>query len=1074
MAEFKSTAEIKIGSNVLNSYRSITYNFTLAALPVNYLENSEAYRKGELNFVILKSGGKGNKSVSTEVLPIQRVTKESVTIREGGRILGQQTRNIYTSDTSGGALVQGFNQYSPGRFDMFIENLEIETLMTFSQQSNSTLPTSVKFEIIEPYSVNGFIEALQVAAVAAGYSTYVNASYLLKLEFWGIPDNDTTEFKDPIKIPNSERYIPIGLTNVEVEITEQGTRYRCTAVPYNERAFGQPSVVKKPIKMTGNTVKEILDNFIQEFNKQLIQSDNDSKSDSKLHDSYEIVFKERKNGVWVVSNEHEIAKSPLLNLYEDNALYKFANPSEVKSAYKPGQRPKTISPTSAVVNFQENSKAEDIITAVIRDSKYVRDILENLSQGSASKSYIDQYGFVDYFLVRVETRNKKEFDPNTKRPYQIFSYIVTPYKVHFSRIPTYGQVQIKEDELKRFATREYNYIYTGNNIDVLNFKLNFNTLYFEAIPSSIGDKSTPNTKDALTPSGDSKPQSNGTSKTVVNSSSVQPPPPIQTSPLNVQSTGGTAVPFQNSPYAQMARNMHEAIINSKASMITGEIEIAGDPFYLVTGGMGNYNPKESSDKFGVAGNDEVDFLKGEVNIVINFRNPIDISTLEEGGLMYFDPNRIPFSGVYMVTKSVSTFKNGEFRQRLEILRKPGQILKEEKTKIEIKPEQLFRTVPIDENRSSSGSTPLTESISQRVDSSSVPEYLNRGAPANQLTGGLGGNDPAFLVASYSPVNAQGSLASNSSIIGESLPTDFTSDIRMKVSGLAELDLENKLFSDTALINSISKILTSNSPSNQFLNSIANEVNNNKFVNSLVRYNAGSGIGEGKALSISPDNFINENITSITEKFGNSINELQTSNELVNDFVTDITSNSLNVVSSLGDRSDSLINNIGKTISSKLGSIADPAAIGARLGIDSSKLSGLSSNLQSKLNSQINNIVKSIPNGVNLKQSLESGVALNVIPPARFKNLPPTITKTIADSVSIQSLSKSLTSNIANSYNPNPIDANVVKDKLNSAITQFSKLTNTSNIVDRNVISSVTTKFNNSLKANPLEKLLNRK
>ena len=49
----------KPDANILNSYRSVTYNFTLAGLKKDYLKDPKKYRESELDLVILKSGGKG-------------------------------------------------------------------------------------------------------------------------------------------------------------------------------------------------------------------------------------------------------------------------------------------------------------------------------------------------------------------------------------------------------------------------------------------------------------------------------------------------------------------------------------------------------------------------------------------------------------------------------------------------------------------------------------------------------------------------------------------------------------------------------------------------------------------------------------------------------------------------------------------------------------------------------------------------------------------------------------------------------------------------------------------------------
>ena len=122
-------------TNILSNYRSFNYVFTFSALKSTTVNDPLKYRDSSLDLVIIRSGGKGTKGI---VSP---------------------TNN---------ELVNGFNKNSPGAFDMFIEDVEINSIMGFSENTSVSQPTTVSFDVIEPYSINGFIEALQVSAQAAG------------------------------------------------------------------------------------------------------------------------------------------------------------------------------------------------------------------------------------------------------------------------------------------------------------------------------------------------------------------------------------------------------------------------------------------------------------------------------------------------------------------------------------------------------------------------------------------------------------------------------------------------------------------------------------------------------------------------------------------------------------------------------------------------------------------------------------------------------------------------------------------------------------------------------------------
>ena len=155
--------------NILDTYRSVTYKFTLACVSPTQLKNPSSYRKGKLDFIIAETGGKGIDAMNSKK----------------------------AGDAAG--MVDAFNKNSPGAFDLYIDNVEIETIMAPNEQTGPALGTSVRFEVFEPYSVNGFIEALHVAGNAAGWGGYLNACFLLKIEFYGFPDTEKGPMAKAIK-----------------------------------------------------------------------------------------------------------------------------------------------------------------------------------------------------------------------------------------------------------------------------------------------------------------------------------------------------------------------------------------------------------------------------------------------------------------------------------------------------------------------------------------------------------------------------------------------------------------------------------------------------------------------------------------------------------------------------------------------------------------------------------------------------------------------------------------------------------------------------------------------------------
>ena len=959
--------------NVLNRYRSYTYNFTLAALKNDQLNDPEVYRKSELDYVILKSGGKGTTGFSNKGVKVD--INDQVLDARDARVKADNEKKAVSEISN---LINGFNNESPGKFDMFIDSVEIETIMSFTNQGGTTLPTRISFEIIEPYSINGFIEALHVSAVAAGYPSYNTASYILKIDFIGYPDNDLDEFTDPKIIERSSRYFIIGFTGLEVEVTERGTKYRCSAVPFNEKGFGNPGVLKKPIKMTGNTIKSILDDLMKNITDQQKYMDDKSREKSTNHDTYEIKFKklDEKNE-WIDDDSGKIASAKLVEIGKENTIYKMEDPSNTskQNAYKadkaaPSSPDKQKSsetikyqPGSSVIQFPEKANIHEIIAAVIRDSEYVRNILKQVGTGTGVP---DENGMIEYFSIRLEVKNKLEIDPETKKPYQTFIYIVSPYKVHYTAIPNFESQKIDEKKLKRLTVREYNYIYTGQNVDIINFKLNFNNLYFEAIPAALGNKDTPGIKTAAKQGN--TPEIKSRNQESQSSENLQVPDPskrVDPDATSVRPPSGynAGLPL-NDPYSVLAKSIHEKLINS-VSLLTGEIEIIGDPVYLVTGGIGNYNPKQETDT--VTEDGEVAHLRGQVLISLNFRNPIDINSFENGGMMRFDSNRVPFSGVYMVRTVKNNFKNGNFTQNIDIIRVPGQLID-----VNLEPSDPADSLILNPNPQDKvvQDTSFAVPSGERVNDSSVNDVLGRSLPnpglpgeqVNYTSGGLGVDDSSLQNQTLGLSNNQINSANSSLIPLESI----SSNIRLSSSGLSllgQFGLEN-----------VSKIKTTigilgNGLGKSDANFLANEISQISIKNSLIPAVKGSGIGTGPTVFLNEQNALSSDSVSYTSGP-----------------VEDLSNNKLNQLTGYNPTlSNNLVGGIGEKTRSIFSSNQDPLGRASLTGLNPGEISGVS-NFQSKSLNELNKFSESNVN-VNLYQEQVEGLILNQISADKLKNIP---------------------------------------------------------------------------------------
>jgi len=908
--DYKKTS----GSNVLNSYRSYTYNFTLAALDADSANDPTNYRGKQLERVVLTSKGKGNRG------KISSITLTDEQKKKIGLTAYGETDEEYDSSVAqltaqaGVGLVEEFNTSSPGRFDMYIDELTIDSTISAGSANGLSLANGMTFTVVEPYSMNGFLEALQVAAVSAGYPNYNASSYVLLIEFVGYPDNQ--DLPNPQQLTKHARYFPIKFSTVDIEVNEKGTIYKCQLTTINDRAFGNPNKLKATVNMKGGTVYEILTDLMSQLNKQIAQSDDHSKSGNQTkHDTYKIAFPawDKKDGLVFNSAkdaEQPIAKAKIADNLKDSVLFSFLNPGNntTQDAYggktkpKPTPAEQTDSPeknkanpytSHAQVNVSDQTNIHEIISSVIRDSEYTKNILKD------PQSHIDKSGMIDYFMIRIDVKDLKEIDEHSKKPFQEFTYVVHPYKVHFSKIPGFEALPIDWKNLNPEVSRAYNYIYMGKNVDITNFKLEYNNLYYEAIAMMNGNTGQPARRNSAS--------SNGDPQVVVNKDNTEnklasqsPTPVLRTAPeqtlVIVNNTPNAGQP-QDSAYYAMARTFHNAVIQNKVALTTAEIEIIGDPYYLSTSGIGNYDPKIDEKETNTTVDGEVLTNRGQVQIAITFNNPIDYNTLEQGGTMYFDAKKVPFGGIFMVSTLRSVFKDGHFKQTLSLIRQPGQYAEDGSVR-PVALSSAISTIPNPENESiainplTPGSTAQAGGIAAslvggvRPNSFDLQSTLGRGFPNPGLpgvpsnftnaVGGLGGtSNPVLNQVSGAVANGLGlQTANGSALFGGAIPggvDQLASGIRMQASGLIGLG-------QSTLGSAINLINIGNSLNNRYLagqsafiaGSVSNEVFRDAGLSPLVSSMASRLVSQQAATAVAKTGILGSGIGINSQKNINAL------------------------------------------------------------------------------------------------------------------------------------------------------------------------------------------------------------
>jgi len=677
--------------NPLNRYTSFNCIFTLASLSpeqVNFPEDH--YRNGRITNIILRSGG-------------------------GGDLV--QSLAVDTEDNKS------------GKYEFFIEDLSYELLMSFNRKTKGSNASTFEFTVVEPYSMGLFFQALQIAAVENGYKTgYIATPFLLMVEFIGFTDDGRAE-----KIPNTTRYFPIRIMDADMSVTSSGSKYRVSAIAWNEIAMtDSASLFKSDIGISGGTVQEILQSgefSLQSVLNKRLQELASKEANATLPDEIVIVFP--KASTMTTNTEPQDdetredadaeSESPV-ELSAESDAGATQNPSEPQTnitnrietrltATRGSNNIRTQSKTSlndignSTMEFKQSQSGEstpvkpdeatpdpdkpavrknvkwdatkrqfifsqgttiiNAISNVVTASKYCKDTADGVNKP-------DAMGMVPWFRIESEVYINPTQSGNVgnQKPPFMLIYKVVPYLVHHSVFSDRKSPSKGISELKKEAAKEYNYIYTGKNTEILSFDINIKAAFLTPVTADRGKLS-----DMANLAGIGAAAMPDTATQAVNNEPGEAEPfspsasPGQSVSIKNDSGGSTAVDHRTI----VAQIFQKSLLESPVDLVTGDMTILGDPYYIADSGIGNFS-NTGSGRFNITKDFAMDYQSGQPMIIVNFRTPVDYGP---DGIMKFGEGALvqEFSGLYYVDTVKNDFQKGKFTQVLSLRRVINQFTK---------------------------------------------------------------------------------------------------------------------------------------------------------------------------------------------------------------------------------------------------------------------------------------------------------------------------------------------------------------------------------------------------------------
>ena len=639
--------------NALHQFASYNSLFTLSALSQADLENVTTLLNSKPHDIIVKSSGIGP---SEDVNVVDEVSL-------AGGVSADIQKALDKNERVRGAVAKSRRTLAKNR-DLYIRNVIMNGVPGLNEKRRLTSVTQMTMEIVEPAGIT-LLERVRGAAVNNGFLDHLDAPYLLTVEFKGFDElGKPATAKDS---QNMKRLIPIKLIEMNMSVDQAGTVYTVKAIPYNEFAYVNRYNYPRTAGNLAAFGRKLSDVFVSL--ELLLNKQNQDEVDQGLAekpDIYTITFDEK---------EIEDVSIQLENMEQQGMS------TPVVGVVDTGDEPFNY------MQIRSNNPITKILEEIMKghpaysEDKFkewntkVRNTLSKAEFKGGAQAVIDkaQGFYFPYFKIRASvTPIEGSFDNIRATNQKKINFHVEPYNVHAYSLAIPGVST--GDNFKNFVFKTYNYIFTGENLDVLDLNIDYKVAYFQGKLKDFeatnlrrnriedaSDKPTGGTsavhhfgdQDFLTRSEVTVAKSEGTGK-----------------------TGGT--PSQLDAFL-------DALTHPLADMANIRMEILGDPAWISQSQFIPLNSKNFKAGTGKGYDPDINYWRAAANriwnadlrcyntdiaepiVLLNFRMPTDIN--DQTGLYELQSTQsAAFSGLYRVIQIDHNFQDGKFTNTLHLTR----------------------------------------------------------------------------------------------------------------------------------------------------------------------------------------------------------------------------------------------------------------------------------------------------------------------------------------------------------------------------------------------------------------------
>ena len=472
--------DIEVRPNVLNQLTTSNYSISI------YLQTQAEYG-------LLLRGQK------------KQITSQSLIMQTGGINAAQRNRHFDV--------------------DFYIEDVEIESLVGTQEVGQPHNAVTLNFKVVEPQGIT-FLSRLKNAALEHaqefGYDSEFAMNYLMVIRFYGYDEAGRLISGSQLGIgepgTNSdslvEKYIPFQIANITYKIRSGATEYYVQALtPQSNTAFSTArATIPFNLLLTGSSLGEILDPATNGIAgaADVTSQDIDVGDQIDLEEAGALpdLLLESITGslagalnfhqqYLVTNNQQEVADIYKVKIENVPGLVdaQLVKPGRPDKKNAPNKNAKTASQklNNNTINYNPNSRSWSVqagtqigqlLDIIVRSSTYITK-QQTVKVDEKNPNQVEEQepktDIVQWYRIRCQIKPQQggngKFIFDAKRrdyAYEII-YVISRYQINTPLVQGFPRSR------DRGVHKEYEYWFTGQNTEVLDFEIEVNTNYLTPI-----------------------------------------------------------------------------------------------------------------------------------------------------------------------------------------------------------------------------------------------------------------------------------------------------------------------------------------------------------------------------------------------------------------------------------------------------------------------------------------------------------------------------------------------------------------------------------------------------------------